>query len=87
MVYLVQILVTVIIVVLLLNVDEDRAVRLFLLLKDLIFGVGAVHLILAPLPILPGRLHRGVMVQFFTERKVDGLKHTGRFDSFHNVPS
>ena len=70
------------VVVLFLDMDDDRPVRLFSLVCDLVLCPVAVKQSLVMVQFLSDHLHRSRMVKIFFQLEMDGLQQASRFDSF-----
>ena len=83
MLFSVKIVAHVSVVVLLFYLENNRAVRLYGLLKDLIFGAASVQAVLVVLDLLLHKLRGKVPAQVLFQQEMQGLAKTGRFYSFH----
>ena len=78
-----HVLFTTVVVVLFLDMDDDRSVRLLRLVCDLVLCPVAVKQSLVMVQFLSDHLHRSRMVKIFFQLEMDGLQQASGFDSFH----
>ena len=82
----VEIIADVCVVVLLLDLNDHGAVRLYGLLKNLIPGAAFIKAVLEVLDLLLYKLRGIVASQVLLELKIQCLTQAGRFYSFHFYP-
>ena len=78
-----HVLFTTVVVVLFLDMDDDRSVRLLRLVCDLVLCPVALKQSLVMVQFLSDHLHRSRMVKIFFQLEMDGLQQASGFDSFH----
>lgn len=74
-------------VVLLFDVDYDRAVRLFRLIDDLVLRAGTMELCLVVVQLRFDSTDSGSVAQVFLQNKMDRLKQASGLNSFHRYTS